>query len=204
MGLTARSLRLSAPASALLLGALSAPAALASGGGPYAPVLEAGVNLHSGDTEKSITGTMGYFLGFKAEERKGFFRPLVGFQLESASGTAHLGTDEPDFSLLGASFLAGAHLFPFREGRFQPFVGGAGVLGWHYLKMESPPTDVDPQTDSLSFGWEASAGVDLRLGQSREGTGIRLRGSLWNVTSTLGGQSGFELSGWRISLGLVY
>ena len=180
------------------------PAAFgAGGGGEYAPILETGVNFHSGDTGKSISGSNEYVVTFRAEKRKGMWRPTIAADLGYASGTASVGAESPSFTMMGAGFLGGVHLFPFTTGRFQPFVGGSGILAWNFMKLATPPTGVEPNTQGLSLGYEISAGVDLRLGNV-EGNALRIHGGLWSATSSLAGVSGFQLTGFRLSLGVAY
>lgn len=165
--------------------------------------VETGATFHSGEENRSLTGATSFHLGFGAEKRKGLIRPTGSVQFEYGSGLAAVGSDQPSFTLFGTAFAGGLHIFPFKEGRFLPFFGALGVLSWQYLKLPAPPTGVESNTDNLSLGYEFSAGVDLRFG-SEDGTAIRLRGGLWNVGSTLAGQSGFQLNGWRMSLGFIF
>lgn len=182
---------------------MSAAQAFARAGGEYAPILQTGINFHTGDTGKSLTGATGYVVTFRAEKRKGIFRPSMAADLNYASGNASIGSDTPTCTLMGLGFLGGVHIFPFTTGRFQPFFGGSGVFSWAFMKLPSPPTGVEPNTQGLAFGYEISAGVDLRLGNV-EGNAVRIHGGLWNVTSSLGGVSGFQLTGFRFLLGIAY
>ena len=105
--------------------------------------------------------------------------------------------------MYGGSFLPGFNLFAFDEGRVLPFVGVSGVVGWNVLKLGETVSGVESNTKSLSYGFEVSAGVDLRFGSIR-GNALRLRTGFWNVTSSLGGVSGFEHHAFKISIGVVY
>jgi len=186
-----------------LLGFVIPAATFAAGGGIYAPIMEAGINFHSGETGKSITGSYEYFMTFRAESRKGIWRPTVAADLVYSRGNASIGAELPSFTMMGAGFLGGVHLFPFPTGQLQPFFGGSGVLAWNFLKLATPPTGIEPQTQGLSLGYEISAGVDLRFGRA-EGRALRIHGGLWNVSSSVAGVSGFQLTGFRISLGVTY
>ncbi|OFZ22230.1 MAG: hypothetical protein A2X94_01875 [Bdellovibrionales bacterium GWB1_55_8] len=188
--------------SALLLVPSGAFAA-GGGGGLYAPIVELGANMHTGDSGKSISGAMTYVVTFRAEKRKGMFRPSIAADLGYTSGTASIGAELPGFTMMGAGFLGGIHVFPFTTGRFQPFFGGSGVLAWNFLKLPTPPAGTEPNTQGLSLGYQASAGVDLRFG-NLEGQAIRIHGSLWSVSSSLAGVSGFQLAGFRLTLGVSY
>ena len=167
------------------------------------PVIEIGATLYAGDTGKSITGATGFFVGFRAEKNRGFFRPTIALKIDYATGEASIGADAPRFSLFGADFPVGFNLFFFDDGKFLPFVGASGVIGWNLLRLASPPAGVEPYTKSLAFGYEVNAGGDLRLG-SLKGNAFRIRGSYWAVTSTLAGISGFQMNAFQISLGIVY
>jgi hypothetical protein len=189
--------------SALL--ALLAPglAFSAGGGGEYAPIIGAGLHFYAGDTGKSLTGQSGYFLDLQAEKRKGVIRPSILAELSISSGTASIGTAEPSYSMYGSAFLAGANVFIFTQGRFQPFIGGFGVASWSMLKLSSAPAGVEENTTSLGFGYEIVTGADLRFG-SADGRAVRIQGGFWSSTSGLGGVSGFQHSGFRLQLGIVY
>ncbi|MCM2322869.1 MAG: hypothetical protein NDJ90_06370 [Oligoflexia bacterium] len=177
--------------------------ALAAGGGEYAPVMGLGFKFFNGDTGKSLTGAQAYGLHFRAEKRRGWLRTFADAEFEYSGGTASVGTESPTFSLYGGGFLGGANIFVFTTGRFQAFFGGAGVLAWHMLKLTPAPSGVEPNTQGLSFGYEVRAGVDMRLG-SADGNAIRLESGYSAVTSRIGGQSGFQLAGFKFVLGLVY
>ena len=171
-------------------------------GDDTAPIIELGALFHAGTTGKSITGANGYFVSFRSERERTFFRPSVAFKIDYSSGTASVGSASPNFTLFGASFTLGANFFIFGQGKFQPFVGGSGVIGWDLLKLPSPPTGVENNTRNLSFGYEVNAGVDIRT--SSKGNALRVRGAYWAVTSGLAGISGFELNAFQLSLGIVY
>jgi hypothetical protein len=174
----------------------------ARGAGGYSPILELGVNFHVGDTGKSLTGAQGYFMTIRAEKSRSVFRMHGAMDIQYAGGTASVGTDSPSFTLYGAAFLGGVHIAPFQESKFSPFFGGSGVFAWEFLKMPTPPTGVEPQTQSLSFGYETSVGVDIRT--RNDGTALRLRSGYYAVTGSLAGVSGFQLSGFRFTLGFVW
>ncbi len=183
--------------------AIAGGSAWGASGGEYAPIIEVGANFHTGDTGKSITGASEYVVSFRAEKRKGRFRPTVAADLGYARGNASIGTHSPAFTMLGAGFLGGVHVFPFTSGRFQPFFGGSGILGWNFLKLPAPPTGVEPNTQAISLGYEISAGVDLRFGNI-EGNAIRIHGGMWSASSSLAAVSGFQLTGFRLTFGLSY
>ena len=105
--------------------------------------------------------------------------------------------------MFGGSFLPGFNLFIFNEGKVLPFVGANGVIGWNVLKLSTDVTGVESNTKSLAYGFEVSAGVDVRFGSIR-GNAIRLRTGFWSVTSSLGGISGFEHHAFKFSVGIVY
>jgi hypothetical protein len=171
--------------------------------GEYLQIVDLGACFHTGDLTKSLNGSNSYFLGLRAEKRKGFLRPEAAAELQFGSGTAYAGSTESSFSLYGGDFVAGFHLFPFMVERFQPFLGVNGVIGWSLLKMTQAPSGSEPNTQALAFGYELTAGIDMRFG-SADGNALRVRSSYWSTSGGLAGQSGFVLSGFRISIGLVY
>lgn len=170
--------------------------------GEYSQVLTAGIAFATGPTSKSLNGSNSYFLSFGAEKRKGAFRPKAGFDLGFGSGTAYLGSDTPTFTLFNGQFDLGFSFFPFTVERFQPFVGGSGVLGWGILVLGSAPTGVEPSTQSILYGYQLDVGVDLYLGKA-DGNAVRLLSSFLYTLGSLGGQSGFVFSGFRFAIGLV-
>lgn len=188
---------------ALIVSLLASQAAHARGGGQYAPVAEMGVNFHAGETGKSLTGAFGYFLTFRAEDRKGFFRPTIAAELQSAVGKASVGTSKPNFTMYGFSFMPGCHLFGFPVARFLPFVGANAILGWNFLSLKGQPASVEPYTQGISYGYEVSAGVDIRPGSS-EGYALRIRSGYWWAQAGLAEISGFQLHGFRITMGMVW
>ncbi|MBI4924452.1 MAG: hypothetical protein HY843_00895 [Bdellovibrio sp.] len=171
--------------------------------GEYAPAMDMGVAFFTGTSGKSMTGALAEYFNFRAEDRKGFFRPQAAMEILTAVGKASIGTDTPSASLYNASFIVGVHLFPFTAVRFAPFVGGSGVVGWGYLKMGSPPSGVEANTQSIVYGYELTAGVDLRTG-SLDGAAIRIKSGLYVTSGKLGGVSSFMLQGFRISLGMIW
>jgi hypothetical protein len=182
----------------------SAPAYARGGGGDYAPIFQLGTNFHSGKTGQSLTGLIGYDLDLRSEKRMGFFRTSFAMNLEFASGAASIGTATPSGTMFGGAFLGGFNLFPFNNGRFQPYLGASPVLSWNILKLTGPPTGVEPNTQSLGYGYQLNVGVDFRFGNV-DGNAMRLESSFWSVSAmNLGGQAGFELTGWRFGVGLVY
>lgn len=188
---------------AVWLGLLPVNGFAAGAGGEYAPIAAPGIIFHAGDAGKSLTGASGYLLRLGAEKRKGFLRPNARLEIEYSSGTASVGDSEPDFTLFHGGFHGGLNLFIFTTGRFQAFVGGAGVASWSQLQLTSPPDGVEENTQSLSFGYETSAGVDMRLG-SAEGNAIRLESSFYSVSSGLAGEGSFQLQGFKFLLGIVF
>lgn len=170
----------------------------------YAPIAELGVKFYSATATPSITGSMGYFLNLRAEKRKGFFRPQVAAEIEFSSGLTRLAEDDtPAYSMYGGGFLAGANFFLFQDSQLLPFVGANGILGWNLIKLTGQQESVEANTQGLSFGYEVNAGCDIRTKAGAD-RAVRLRTSYWQTTSSLAGQTGFILSGWRISLGLVF
>jgi hypothetical protein len=183
---------------------LAAPALAGSAGGEYAPIVELGLLFHTGTTGTSITGTNGIGLSLSAEKRKKFIRPFGAFEFERASGLASVGDATPSYALYRGGFQGGIHFFPISGGRFDPFIGGGGHLSWATLQLTSPPEGVEPYTNGLAFGYQVSAGVDMRLGGTSDGNAIRIKSGYYSVTSNLAGISGFQLHAFRISIGVAY
>jgi hypothetical protein len=185
----------------LALALLPDPARAA--GGEFAPSFDLGVVLHSGTSGKSLTGVLGYVGSFRAESRKGFFRPYCAFELGSDVGKASVGENEPQATAFHGGFVGGVQLFPFSASKLTPFLGGGGILAWSMMKMGSPPEGVEPNTQSVTFGFEMAAGVDIR-GSAGGGNALRLRSSYYFASGSLAGVSGFQLSGFRFTIGMVW
>lgn len=168
--------------------------------GDYSPILELGTNFHSGATGKSLKGGLGYLFAFRSERKKTLLRPTVALEIASDIGKASIGAAEPTATVFTGDFAAGCNFFAFGDTRFAPFFGVHGHIGWALMKMTSPPAGVEPHTQGLAFGYELTAGVDLR---GNEGA-FRIRTGMYNVNSTLAGVSGFALSGWRFTLGYAW
>lgn len=173
------------------------------GSASFAPIVLAGVKFYSGDSGKSLSGAMEYIVSFRAEKRKGIIRPTMAVDLGYSLGSASINADTPSFQMMSAGFLGGIHIFPSATGRLQPYLGGSGVLAWNYLRLPSPPSGIEPNTQGLALGYELCAGVDLRFGRI-EGSALRIHGSLLTVTANLAGITNFQLTGFRLAVGMTY
>lgn len=207
MDFRSRVMRLGALKPFFWLFALSAPVheAFAAGGQAASPAIEAGIRMFNGPnvasgTAGNLSGANGYFLNFRAENRKNIFRIHAAAQFEMASGTG--GVSAPGatdaFSMYGAAFLPGFYAYPFQAGRLQPFAGASGLLGWYIMNS------ADIFTQGLSFGFEVSAGVDMQFGGAA-GKTLRLRSAFASHSASIGGNtSGVSLSAFLFSLGVAY
>lgn len=175
------------------------------GGSPAAPALELGYKFFNGpnvasSSKGNLQGSSAYVLLFRAENRRNVIRVHAAAQFEYASGSAPVTgpTASDAYTMYGASFLPGFYLYPFRDGRMQPFIGGSGIAGWYMMKL------ANAYTQSLSFGYEIGAGVDMRFGGGG-GRILRVRSAFTNHSASLGGNTqGVTLNGFLISLGLPY
>ncbi len=172
-------------------------------GGPYAPYALLTPHFFTGLDTGSLAGSLGYSLTIGVQARRGMLRPDFAADFQYSTGTAKLGADQPGYTLYGAAFLGGLKVVPINEGRVQPYLGAAGIVSWHLLKLSPPPTTEVENTDGLAFGYEISAGVDLRL-WSRDGKALRIQSAIWSLSGELGGVSGFDMNGFRFSIGVVY
>jgi hypothetical protein len=170
------------------------------------PIVELGPKFHTGTTGQSLTGNTGYFVGCTAETRGGFVRPNATAEMDYSAGNIPLAGASTPYSLVGISFQAGLRFFLFPAGTLQPFLGGGGILGGQFMKVPAPPAGVQDTTQGVSVGYELDAGVDLRKGggSSSGGWGMRLKGSYFAASSKLAGISGFELNGYRLTLGIMF
>ncbi|MEN9722432.1 MAG: hypothetical protein RJB38_418, partial [Pseudomonadota bacterium] len=113
----------------LILGALAlhlssgvSPADAAGLGGstPAQPALELGYKFFNGPNQATgskgnLQGSNGYFLNFRAENRKNIARLHAAAQFEFASGSAPISAAgaSDSYTLYGAAFLPGVHVYPF-------------------------------------------------------------------------------------------
>jgi hypothetical protein len=167
------------------------------------PVFELGAQLFAGDEGKSLRGAKAYATSFRSEVDRGRIRGIVGAQFDYSTGSASVGTDTLSYSMYGGSFIPGYSLYFFRNGYFQPFFSGAGILGWNFLSLSSPPTGTEPYTQGFSYGYELSSGVDIRFKRSG-GRALRLKCSYSNVSGQIAGLSGFQLAGIKFIVGVVF
>jgi hypothetical protein len=171
------------------------------------PIVELGPKFHTGASGQSLTGNTGYFIGCTAETRGGFVRPNATAEIDYSSGNIPLSGAATPYSLAGISFQAGLRFFLFPAGTLQPFLGGGGILGGQFMKIPAPPAGTQDTTQGVSVGYELDAGVDLRRdgGSGSSGAfGMRLKGSYFAASSKLAGISGFELNGYRFTLGFMF
>lgn len=172
--------------------------------GEYQSVLELGTTLYSTTDAPSITGSTGYTLGMRAERKKDILRTTLSAELEYASGNASLASgEEPGFTLFASRFSGGYNLFFFKEGAFKPFISANILLGWNLLRLTGQPEGMEPNTLGISYGFEVSAGTDIRFAGGAE-RAIRVRTIYSQNFSNLAGLSGFNLSGLRIMLGYQF
>jgi hypothetical protein len=167
------------------------------------PLLEGGMQMYTGADGKSLTGNNGYFVLFRAEGMRGHLRPFVGAQFDYSRGDTSIDGTATPFTLYGGSFMPGYNLFLFREGALQPFFGVAGALGWNFLHLTAAPDSVDAFTQGFAFGYEVSAGVDIRFKRS-SASALRLRCGIWNYRAMIGGSSSFGLNGYRFAAGFIF
>ncbi|MBU6375745.1 MAG: hypothetical protein KGQ59_07105 [Bdellovibrionales bacterium] len=187
------------------LAAAQAHAGDLGGGSPAAPALELGYKIFNGPnvvsgTAGNLQGSKAYLLLFRAENRRNLIRVHAAAQFEYASGTSPITapTAADAYTMYGASFLPGFYLYPFRDARMQPFIGASGIAGWYTMKLSNA------YTQSLSFGYEVGAGVDLRFGGGG-GRLLRVRSAFTNHSASLGGNTqGVNMNAFLISLGLPY
>jgi hypothetical protein len=187
----------------MALSVLSAVPALANQAAN--PALELGYKFFNGPNTASgsqgnLQGSSAYVLNFRAENRRNVIRIHTAAQFEYASGSAPISssTASDSYTMYGAAFLPGFYVYPFREGRVMPFIGASGIAGWYMMNVSNA------YTQSLSFGYEIGAGVDLRVGTGNAKT-WRVRSAFTNHSASLGGNtSGVSLNGFMLSLGMAY
>lgn len=178
------------------------PNTLAGDVRPHA-VVEFSYHTYTGTEGKSIKGATGYTMIFRSSDIKGFLRPHVAFEIGTSTGTASINTDTPSYTLYRASFLPGFHIYIIPAGNFQPFVGANGTVGWSFFQMDSPPTGIEGDTQGLFYGYEASAGVDIRFSKNKD-SAIRISSSVLTNYAQVAGFTDFQLNSFRLALGYLF
>jgi len=167
------------------------------------PIIEVGAHFFAGTAEESLTGSRAYPIVFRSEAQRGQLRLSIATEFLFSSGSTSVTSTSTTYTLYGASFNPSYNYFVFREGYFQPFVGVGGIVGWNYFKMTTPPTGVDAYTQGYAYGYELSAGVDIRFSNA-DSSALRLRAALVSLSSQIAELSPFALGGFRFLVGYVY
>jgi hypothetical protein len=167
------------------------------------PALELGGQFYSGVEGKSLRGATAYSVYFRSEEDRGRVRGVVAARFEYSTGTASVNSSDLAYTMYGGSFDPGYSLYFFRAGYIQPFLTGSGVIGWNFLNLTSPPTGTEPYTQGFSYGYELSTGVDIRFRRSG-GKALRIKCAYNTLYGQIAGLTGFQLSGVKFILGLVF
>ncbi len=170
----------------------------------YQSMVAGMVHVYSGKDNQSLSGTMGYSLQFSAEKAKQHFRPVYQANLNMASGTVSLSGGNSSFTLYGGEFMGGLNFFLPTPGAITPYLGASGLLGWSLMKLGTPPTGVDENTQSLLFGYEVRAGMEMRLSSHDDGKALRIQSAYYSASGTLAGVSGLQLNGFRVGMGLSF
>lgn len=168
------------------------------------PVLEIGTVKFSGTEGKSLRGATGYSVAFRSEADRGRFRSQVAAQFDYSTGQASVSTSDLAYTLYGGNFVPAYSFYFFREGFFQPFFTAGGIVGWDFIQLTDPPTGTEPYTQGFSYGYELSTGVDIRLRRNNDSKALRLKTSFWFVQGQVAGLTGFQLSGFKFAVGLVF
>jgi len=174
-------------------------------GQPANPALELGYKFFNGPNVAAgaagdLQGSKAYVLNFRAENRRNVVRIHAAAQFEYASGTAPISAANATdaYTMYGAAFLPGFYVYPFQDGRVTPFIGASGIAGWYMMNLSNV------YSQSLSFGYEIGAGVDLRFGTGNART-WRVRSAFTNHSASLGGNAaGVSLNGFMLSVGMAY
>ncbi len=167
------------------------------------PVMELGGQFYAGDEGKSLRGAKAYSASFRSEVDRGRLRGIVAAQFDYSAGDASVGTDTLAYKMYGGSFVPGYSMYFFKEGYFQPFFTAAGIVGWNFLSLTSPATGTEPYTQGFSYGYEISSGVDIRFQRSRS-RAYRLKCAYTSLSGSVAGLSGFQLSGIKFVIGIVF
>lgn len=169
---------------------------------PGMAVGELGARYHTGQTGKSFTQAIGPFVYFQTQARKGMLRPNIGVGFEFVSGSATIGQGAVSGTAYTGGIYPGLELFPLRTIRLQPFFEVHAIASWTYAALSPVVPRSDETTLGLGLGYQAGLGVDYRY--HSEQRAVRLHASYSGYTAKLAGQTGFQLSCYALSLGLVF
>ena len=172
-------------------------------GGPYAPVIQLGYSFYSGEEESSLSGSTGYSLFLRAEGRKGLIRPDFGIRLHMSSGKGYFDSSKVSYSMFEGDFVPGLQVFPFQEGRWLPYVGVFGVVGWTKFNIPNPPAAAfEKNSSGFAYGYMLSTGVDLNFGGGDANT-IRIETDFISVSTSPGTVGTVALPQFMFSIGFA-
>jgi hypothetical protein len=163
---------------------------------------EMGVRYHTGSKGKSFTGAIGPFLYFQAESRRGVFCPNLGVAMEFISGQATVSSGSVSGTAYSGGIYPGVDIYPLRRAKYQPFVELHGVASWNYAALAPIVPKTQEKSIGLAFGFQVGGGLDIKYHSGQRAYRVHL--SYSSYSTTLAGQSGFQLNALSASLGLSF
>ncbi|MCC7440921.1 MAG: hypothetical protein IT285_04775 [Bdellovibrionales bacterium] len=167
------------------------------------PIVQVGTSFYGGPDRGSLSGMQGFHGLLRALPKRGLLRWTLAVEFDYGTGAVKVSGDDYAADLFGGGVLTGVQFHPFYEGRVLPYLSLEGLLGWHLLRLGGATGSTEPISSGITYGAVISAGADLRLG-SLQGNALRLETGAILGWSDLAGVSGFRITGFRISIGIVW
>ncbi|MBI3541868.1 MAG: hypothetical protein HY075_01150 [Deltaproteobacteria bacterium] len=163
---------------------------------------ELGARYHTGTKGKSWDKAVGPYAYFQSEARRGALCPNMGVALELITGNATLPSGGVTGTALTGAIYPGLDVFFTRATKLQPFVDVHGIASWNYVSLSPVVPATAEKSLALGFGFEAGIGLHYYYhGGSRA---YRVHASYMSYTAKVSEQTGFQFTGYGLSLGLAF
>jgi hypothetical protein len=155
-----------------------------------------------GESGKSLNGSFGYALSLKGNKGVGIVRSTLGGSFLYTPGEIRFTSGTRAAKVYSAEFTAGFLIVPMEENQISPYLELNGSFGTANLQVASPPSGIDSQSLSLTYGYQAGFGVQLPVSGK---SALRLSASyVKRAASKLASQNSFDLSSMTYSIALNF
>ena len=161
-------------------------------------ILEGGLLYYGSSTTKSLQGVTGNFVHFVTSQRKGWFKPNFGAQIEMASGNVSIGATKKSGQLLAGNTEVGFTMVAEKADYVKPYINFQTILGWASLAIGSD------RTLSITYGGMIVGGAEIRFSARPDAVAFRLSTGYRMMMGKLGGVSGFELHALQLGFGFTF
>lgn len=121
----------------------------------------------TGERENSLSGVQGYGLTVISTPHKDHFRLIYGATLSLVDGRGYIDGTRYGITGYSADAIIGLSIYPITQKvAVRPFLELAGLGGFKYLEIASPPTGFENRSSGLSYGYRLSIGLETSLTQS--------------------------------------